>query len=209
MSLFKSYIQPLLGILFSFFILNLNAQDAAIPPHIQMARSGDANFFDMQRTFNQYYQSRSSGKSTGYKQFKRMEYWWEQRLYPTGELPESGIVWKEMERFNIRNNSASRSTASWTEKGPKVWQNNTGHWNPGLGRINVIAVHPTNNQIIFIGTPAGGVWKTQDGGTIWTPLTDNLPTLGVSAISIDHSNPQVIYIGTGIEMALILMVLGY
>lgn len=199
LNLTKVYSQLSIGFFSLFFLLSINivAQDTAIPPHIQMARSGNANFFDMQRSFNQYYQSRANGKSTGYKQFKRLEYWWEQRLYPTGELPEPGILWKETERFQARSSVNSRSNANWTERGPKVWQNNTGHWNPGLGRINVIAIHPNNDQIIYVGTPAGGVWKTQDGGNNWSPLTDDLPTLGVSGIAIDHSNPQIIYIGTG------------
>ena len=45
----------------------------------------------------------------------------------------------------------------------------------GVGRVNVVEFHPTNPDIMFVGTPAGGLWKTIDGGLNWNPLTDHLP----------------------------------
>jgi len=67
----------------------------------------------------------------------------------------------------------------------------------GLGRINALAFHPTNPDIIYIGAPAGGLWYTTNGGNDWQTTTDVLPTLGVSAIAVDPTNPSTIYIGTG------------
>ena len=43
----------------------------------------------------------------------------------------------------------------------------------------------------------GGVWKTTDGGTTWTPLTDNQATLSMASIALAPSNPNIIYAGTG------------
>ncbi len=43
----------------------------------------------------------------------------------------------------------------------------------------------------------GGVWKTTDGGNLWTPKTDKLGTLSFGALALDPSNPQIIYAGTG------------
>ena len=81
--------------------------------------------------------------------------------------------------------------------GPTTSANVTGHWNPGIGRINVIAREPGNPQTIYIGSPSGGLWKTTDEGANWLTLTDNQPVLGVSAIEIDYTNTDIIYIGTG------------
>jgi hypothetical protein len=45
--------------------------------------------------------------------------------------------------------------------------------------------------------PLGGVWKTTDGGTTWSPLTDQQATLSMGATAAAPSNPNVIYAGTG------------
>jgi len=103
-----------------------------------------------------------------------------------------------MMEFNKNNESHPENrNNTWQELGPKTSLNNTGYWNPGIGRINVITLAPDDPQTIYIGAPAGGLWKTTDEGEIWECLTDNLPVLGVSAIAIDYTDPNIIYIGTG------------
>lgn len=57
--------------------------------------------------------------------------------------------------------------------------------------------HPTNSNTFWVGTPAGGLWKTTNGGNTWTTNTDNLPVLGVSDIAINPDNPSIMYIATG------------
>ena len=68
---------------------------------------------------------------------------------------------------------------------------------PGNGRINAIAFHPENENLIYVGAPCGGLWLTTDAGQSWTPLTDKLPINGVSAIAIDPKAPETMYISTG------------
>ncbi|MEM7037829.1 MAG: T9SS type A sorting domain-containing protein, partial [Bacteroidota bacterium] len=48
-----------------------------------------------------------------------------------------------------------------------------------------------------VGVAQGGVWKTTDGGTTWTPLTDDLPMLRVSDIAVDPTDPDIMYIAMG------------
>ncbi len=69
--------------------------------------------------------------------------------------------------------------------------------NPAAGRIVGIAPSPTDPKTIYIATAGGGVWKTTDGGTTWTPLTDNQATLSMGSIALAPSNPSIIYAGTG------------
>ena len=47
------------------------------------------------------------------------------------------------------------------------------------GAIQTIAAHPTDANTIYVGGVNGGVWQTTDGGTNWTALTDNLPSLAI------------------------------
>lgn len=74
---------------------------------------------------------------------------------------------------------------------------------PGLGsgnvsgRITGIAVDPTNANSIYVTPAGGGVWKTTNGGTSWTALTDNQATLSMGAIAVAPSNPSKVYAGTG------------
>ena len=65
------------------------------------------------------------------------------------------------------------------------------------GRVSAIAAHPTDPNTVYAGTANGGVWKTTDGGSSWTPLTDSQKSLAIGSITIDPSNPNRIYAGTG------------
>jgi hypothetical protein len=65
------------------------------------------------------------------------------------------------------------------------------------GAIQDVAAHPTDSNVIYVATVNGGVYKTTDGGAHWKALTSYLPTLSMSTITIDKSNPNIIYAGTG------------
>ena len=67
------------------------------------------------------------------------------------------------------------------------------------GQVTAIAIHPTNPNIIYIGTAWGGVWLTRDGGDSWQPIFDRAPALGIGepgGIAIDPIDPAIIYVGT-------------
>ena len=75
----------------------------------------------------------------------------------------------------------------WTVQGP----GNIG------ARINTIAVHPTDSDIIYVGFSRGGVWKTTNGGTDWAPIFDEQLFLAIGDIEIDPQEPNTVYVGTG------------
>jgi photosystem II stability/assembly factor-like uncharacterized protein len=67
------------------------------------------------------------------------------------------------------------------------------------GQVTAIAVHPSNPNIVYIGTAWGGVWLTHNGGAAWTPIFDRAPALGIgepAGIAIDPVDPSIIYVGT-------------
>lgn len=76
---------------------------------------------------------------------------------------------------------------NWTVRGPR----NLG------GRINTIAVHPNNDNIMLVGFSLGGVWRTDDGGDNWVPIFDEQPFSAIGHIVFDPTNPNTIYVGTG------------
>ena len=65
------------------------------------------------------------------------------------------------------------------------------------GRIADIAVHPTDKSIWYVGTAAGGVWKSTNNGISFTPIFDGEGSFSIGAVTIDHRNPNVVWVGTG------------
>jgi hypothetical protein len=86
-----------------------------------------------------------------------------------------------------QRSAETRSATSWITEGPS----NIG------GRINVVAVHPQNQNIVFAGCAAGGIFKTTNGGGSWTPVFDNQLYLSIGSIVFDPANPNIMYAGTG------------
>ncbi|HEY9450917.1 MAG TPA: hypothetical protein VIQ60_14295, partial [Gemmatimonadaceae bacterium] len=65
------------------------------------------------------------------------------------------------------------------------------------GRISDIAVDPRNKTTWYIGTASGGVWKTTNAGTTWTPVFDREKSYSVGVIVVDPKNPNIVWVGTG------------
>ncbi|MEM7033744.1 MAG: glycosyl hydrolase [Chloroflexota bacterium] len=84
-------------------------------------------------------------------------------------------------------NELSLQALSWRCIGP-----------PRGGRVVAVAGHPTETMTFYFGGCAGGVWKTEDGGTYWENISDGyLNSAAVGAIAVADSDPNVIYIGMG------------
>jgi hypothetical protein len=75
------------------------------------------------------------------------------------------------------------------------------NWTMGRvsGRVSEsgIGVHPTDENTIYLGSASGGVWKTVNGGTSWTPIFDATGTLTVGSVAVDPANPTTVWVGTG------------
>lgn len=65
------------------------------------------------------------------------------------------------------------------------------------GRIVSIAVHPHHKATWYLGAASGGVWKTTNAGTTWTPVFQNERSYSVGQVVIDPKNPNTIWVGTG------------
>jgi len=66
------------------------------------------------------------------------------------------------------------------------------------GRVVAVAGVASDSQTFYFGGVGGGVYKTTNGGTTWTNVTDGfLNTSSVGAIAVAPSNPNVIYVGMG------------
>src|SRR3954470_24595151 len=65
------------------------------------------------------------------------------------------------------------------------------------GRIVGFAVHPKDRSHYLVAVASGGVWKTTNAGTTWTPVFDNEGSYSIGCVVMDPKNPNVIWVGTG------------
>jgi len=120
------------------------------------------------------------------------DHYYAMRSWPDGQFSLAaytrGLEQARADYRAIRQTATARGGgASWQLEGPK----NIG------GRINTIAVDPTDHDIIYVGCAAGGIFKTTDGGANWAPIFDDQLFLPIGDIEIDPSDHNTIYAGTG------------
>jgi len=161
------------------------------------------NFSQIRQQAELYFSDKDKGRGSGYKQWKRWEYMNESRLTPDGKITNHAYLnWLSYQEYLDKNPKYKKpdptdvTNGSWIFLAPTSYTLGAG-WNGGIGRINCIAFHPTDQYTIFIGAPSGGLWKTSDHGGTWINLADGLPSIGVSGIVIHPQNPNIIYILTG------------
>lgn len=79
--------------------------------------------------------------------------------------------------------------------GGDTWKEINSGLNTPLININCIVVHPTNFNIVYVGTWRDGIYKTTNGGESWEPINGGLVSLDVRSLAIDLKNPEVVYVG--------------
>jgi photosystem II stability/assembly factor-like uncharacterized protein len=65
------------------------------------------------------------------------------------------------------------------------------------GRTRVLLVDPQDHDVLYVAAVSGGVFKAEDGGASWRPLSDALANVTVNSLVMDPSDPRVLWAGTG------------
>lgn len=130
-----------------------------------------------------------------------------QRAYPNRDIPAAAL--REIMRLRV-NHDATRAAismdvlaagAQWTPFGPwgMLALTNIHQSAPQLdaGRVADVAFDPANHSTFYAAAGGGGIWKTSDGGSTWTPLSDDQCTLSMGAMALDPRASNIIYGGTG------------
>ena len=65
------------------------------------------------------------------------------------------------------------------------------------GRVDDIAVVESNPSVIYIGLATGGVFKTVNNGTTWTPIFEIYSTASIGDVAVSQKNPDTVWVGTG------------
>lgn len=116
-----------------------------------------------------------------------------------GSRSEAIRAMEESERELRRNPDSEDPASSWVSIGPAPIPNGqtVGRTDPVSGRVSSIAVHPTNPTTVYVGTAQGGLYRSLNGGTTWTPLLDSALSLAIGSVAIAPSDPTTVFVGTG------------
>ncbi len=118
------------------------------------------------------------------KPFIRQWWFFEERAYPEGVIPENAYE-NSIEQRNLlrEQNGEDALSINWVSLGPTPGA----YFNYGniSSRVVTGAYDPTNPDVLYIGPANGGVWKSTDGGINWMPLTDNEVSMAMGSIAID------------------------
>ena len=120
-----------------------------------------------------------------------LDFWTRSRAYPGNDIP-SDKYFRAFESSKRRLRDISQITSS------------SGSWDP-LGPVNLqgrcisVALNPENPSTVYAGSASGGLWRSFTGGLggDWAQVKLGFPALGISAIVIDPSDSNTIYLGTG------------
>ncbi|MFW6145498.1 MAG: VPS10 domain-containing protein [bacterium] len=175
--------------------------------NLKTKKKSEPTFYDIQESFYNYWEGKDvqdgyifedgeKRKAGGWKQFKRWEWFWEVRIDPeTGEFP--GVsAYEVYKQYQMKKKTKLKSEGlEWKNLGTS--SSMSGYH--GIGRINSVAFHPEDDNIYWVGAPSGGLWKTSDGGEIWTVQNDDHTVIGVSDIAVmqDYSESKTLFIATG------------
>ncbi|MGB6521789.1 MAG: hypothetical protein WBE83_08465, partial [Candidatus Cybelea sp.] len=83
--------------------------------------------------------------------------------------------------------AAAYANLSWRSIGPAI----------AGGRVAAVAGTAQNDQLYYIGTAGGGVWKSENGGATWQPAFEKQSVSAIGAVAIDPTNEKVVWAGTG------------
>ena len=180
-----------------FLLLTLFSIAASAQQNVyEIMDRNDISIDEAKRQADRLFETIGTGRGTGYKHFQR---WYYERKF---HIDENGFFISAQEEWNkyLQSRPSLEATqteaASWTELGPSTWVRTTS-WNPGTGRLTSMAIHPSNESIIYVSSPGGGIWKTTNAGATWAPLVDNNSTwMSVFSLAIDPANQNIVYAGT-------------
>ena len=97
-----------------------------------------------------------------------------------------GFVYATSTTLTSQQNADPASAMHWRQIGPTR-----------AGRARPLAGVPSQPNVFYVGFDNGGVWRSTDYGSNWTPIFDRESTGSIGAIAVAPSNPKVIYVGTG------------
>ncbi len=189
--------KKLLAVALFFCATAMFAQNGYVPSKALDADNGQS-FQEYVNEMNMYYDRLPVAERKGWKQFKRWQHFWEQRIAENGQFPSANMlidIFKEAKKVKTPDHLLENK---WQMLGPIGSPNVSSKRGKGIGRVNCLRLNPNNEKEIWIGAATGGVWKSLDGGQTWKTFDfTNYLSMGVTDIQIAKTNTNTVYVSTG------------
>lgn len=137
-----------------------------------------------------------------------VSYFYGQRSAPAERIPD-GAFQAASEEANVDQFGVQAATSTWQSAGPQpvnsedetyqdpVVNNFGAGWGIDAGRVTAVAIHPRDDDTLYMGAADGGIWKTTDGGATWVSIGAELDTQAIGAIAVGSGKRHALYVGTG------------
>ncbi|WP_299604457.1 discoidin domain-containing protein [uncultured Aquimarina sp.] len=184
-----------------FLIINTVFFQSSAQEFYELLEEENLKVSKLERIGNSYYRNKDKGKGSGYKLYMRSLYWAKRNADSKGHIISDAKVLDESRKFyeSFQNNSKTniqnnQRNSGWQELGPFNWTR-TSSWTPGLGRVTAFAVEPSQQKLMYAGSPGGGIWKSTNAGQSWSPIGDQMFSMSIWSIAIDPNNSNIVYLG--------------
>jgi hypothetical protein len=166
----------------------------------QILTPDERSFRQIETYFEQTYEG--TPVKGNHKQVKRHLHYWQNRLDSKGHLFNHTLANVEALQQLYIDTFPAEIEGNWQQIGPLI-SVGTDFNQAGIGRVNCIAF--ASEETWYAGTAGGGLWRSDVAGIYfpglepypWYPLTDSLPVLGVSGISVHPDDVDDVFILTG------------
>jgi GEVED domain/Secretion system C-terminal sorting domain len=178
----------------------------------QMMEDNRVNFYDVVKEAESYFKDKvnrqkerlyETGVETEEDEEFEMYYRWkyenESKYYPSGNRlhVDHLMAGKAMQQF-LKNNPVKNTrnlNTDWRDLGPYTVDSISGHYAPGLGRLEDVWASKTNANKMYVVARGGGFWKTLDGGATWIGgVSDTMIATGVGTLDVNPTNEDEILI---------------
>ncbi len=110
-----------------------------------------------------------------------------EKSYPSNDINQRAYKEALLKAKGMQQIAQTQNQPDWIQVGPT----NIG------GRITDIEAHPNSPSTVYIGSASGGVFKTTNNATSFTPIFDSELSLSIGDIAIDPNDENTIYVGQG------------
>ncbi|HEV8486277.1 MAG TPA: hypothetical protein VGV87_22225 [Blastocatellia bacterium] len=122
-----------------------------------------------------------------------------ERSYPNDSIPEEARrkAWESQSKGRGAGIETQASSTTWRAIGPAPTNSLFPNLGVQSGRINSIAISPSDPRIVLVGSGTGGIWRSSNRGVSFVPVSDDQVDLAVGSIAFSASNPSIVYAGMG------------
>lgn len=143
-----------------------------------------------------YFERHGREEGSGYKGYQRWR--WENAYQFPLEGDRSAIdpyfLAKQWQQVQAQVAPVT-TAATWKDLGPYGVDSISGHYSPGLGRVECFFVDPSDTNVLYLGSRSGGFWRSLDGGQSWSnSTTDFLVASGVNTMAVKPGQRDTVLI---------------